>query len=184
MLADHTSSDDPPLDPEAARSPARPRGCTRSCNLQARGAQNVTGVPVSCPRGATAHTVFRRCNTSGTPLLLRVLRGRRQQQLLIHAGHNSFSSMPVTISSMTAPLSLGVIPRGMTQWEASFSLKCTIAYLTHIQDPFADRTSRVGYVQTVVCVIPNGTDVASFLNAALSAGLYSTMVPGLRKHRK
>ena len=68
--------------------------------------------------------------------------------------------MPVTISSMTAPLSLGVIPRGMTQWEASFSLKCTIAYLTHIQDPFADRTSRVGYVQTVVCVIPNGTDVA------------------------
>ena len=31
--------------------------------------------------------------------------------------------------------------------------------------------SRLGYVATVVCFIPNGADVAPFLNAALSAGL-------------
>ena len=44
--------------------------------------------------------------------------------------------------------------------------------------------SRPGYVETLVCFIPNGTDVAPFLNAALSAGLYSTMIRGVRKHRK
>ena len=56
-----------------------------------------------------------------------------------------------------------------------------------IQDQFADGTPRLGYVQTVVCVIPNGTDCSPastprWFQAFGSTGNRSTCVPPASRH--